>query len=101
MRPLLLLVCAASFALAQEKPFDVETMLKLSRISEPALSPDGKLVAFTVQTVDLEKNSRPKQIYVIPLDGGVPRRAQRHQQRAPAGRDRNGYFVSTRRLGAI
>ena len=73
MRPLLLLVCAASFALAQKKPFDVETMLKLARISEPALSPDGKLVAFTVQTVDLDKNTRPKQIYVVPLEGGVPR----------------------------
>src|SRR5216683_940569 len=73
MRPILLLVCAASFALAQKKPFDVETMLKLSRISEPALSPDGKLVAFTVQTVDLEKNTRPKQIYVVPLEGGIPR----------------------------
>ena len=73
----LFLACAAFAAIsglwAQKRPFDVETMLKISRISEPALSPDGKLVAFTVQTVDLEKNSRPKQIYVIPLDGGVPR----------------------------
>src|ERR1700693_1348983 len=73
MRPILLLVCAASFALAQKRPFDVETMLKLARISEHALSPDGKLIAFTVQTVDLDKNTKPKQIYVIPLEGGVPR----------------------------
>src|ERR1700674_2771826 len=74
---LLLLTCAALAAIsgswAQNRPFDVETMLRISRISEPALSPDGKLVAFTVQTVDLDKNTRPKQIYVVPLEGGVPR----------------------------
>src|SRR5262249_17879448 len=53
--------------------FDVQAMLKLSRISEPQLSPDGKLVAFTVQTVDLDKNTKPKQIYVVSLNGGLPR----------------------------
>jgi dipeptidyl aminopeptidase/acylaminoacyl peptidase len=76
MRPLFL-ACAALAAIsglcAQKRPFDVETMLRVSRISEPALSPDGKLVAFTVQTIDLDKNTRPKQIYVVPLDGGIPR----------------------------
>jgi dipeptidyl aminopeptidase/acylaminoacyl peptidase len=48
-------------------------MLKLARIGEPVLSPDGNQVAFTVQTVDLEKNSKPSQIYVIPAQGGSPR----------------------------
>ena len=73
----LFLTCAALAAIpglwAQNRPFDVETMLRISRISEPALSPDSKLVAFTVQTVDLDKNTKPKQIYVVPLEGGVPR----------------------------
>ncbi len=45
-------------------------MLSLSRVSEPALSPNGKQVAFTVQTVDVEKNTKPKQIYIVPLAGG-------------------------------
>ena len=47
-------------------------MLSLSRVSEPALSPNGKQVAFTVQTVDIEKNIKPKQIYVVPVTGGSP-----------------------------
>ncbi len=47
-------------------------MLNLSRVSEPALSPNGRQVAFTVQTVDLANNSKPKQIYVVPISGGSP-----------------------------
>src|SRR5580692_4516123 len=61
----------------QQQPFDVAAMLQLARISEPALSPDGKLVAFTVQTVDLEQNTKPKQIYVVGLNGGFPRQITR------------------------
>jgi dipeptidyl aminopeptidase/acylaminoacyl peptidase len=58
---------------AQKQPFDVKAMLSLNRINDPALSPDGRSVAFTVQTVDLDKNTKPQQIFVVPLDGGTPR----------------------------
>src|SRR5258707_492382 len=69
------LLCAllASIAWAQKQPFDVAAMLRLVRISEPLLSPDGKLVAFTVQSVDVDKNTKPKNIYVVPVNGGSPR----------------------------
>ena len=59
-------------AFAQKRPFDVETLLRIQRIGEPALSPDGKLVAYTVTTPDLANNTRPKQIYVVPVSGGAP-----------------------------
>lgn len=76
MRFLLALACAAAVSVsvsAQSQPFDVATMLKLARISEPVLSPDGRLVAFTSETVDLDRNIKPKQIYVVGVDGGFPR----------------------------
>ncbi len=63
------LLCATALY-SQKQPFDVEAMLKISRISEPQLSPDGKMVAFTVQTVDLEQNTKPKQIFTVPIEGG-------------------------------
>lgn len=64
---------AASAALfAQRRTFDVQALLSLSRVSEPALSPDGRQVAFTVQTVDVDKNIKPKQIYSVLLNGGSP-----------------------------
>jgi dipeptidyl aminopeptidase/acylaminoacyl peptidase len=65
-----LLTTGALFA--QRRTFDVQMMLSLSRVSEPALSPNGKQVAFSVQTVDFEKNIKPKQIYVVPVTGGSP-----------------------------
>jgi dipeptidyl aminopeptidase/acylaminoacyl peptidase len=67
---LALMVAAA--AAAQRQPFDVQALLKIARIGEPQLSPDGKTVAFTVQSVDLGQNSKPKQIYEVPTAGGAP-----------------------------
>lgn len=69
-----LLLCLSVAPLpAQKLPFDVQGLLKLARIGEPQLSPDGKLVAFTVQSIDLDKNTRPRQIWVVPLEGGKAR----------------------------
>lgn len=71
-RRLALIAFCAVTVLAQKQPFTVEEMLKLNRISEPALSPDGKMVAFTVQTIDTDKNSKPRQIWIVPVSGGTP-----------------------------
>ena len=90
MAPLLrtqgvLLLLAASLA-AQKQPFDVQALLKIARISEPQLSPDGKTVAFTVQTVDVQQNTKPKQIYVVPAERrtATPDHDPRDRQRAAA-----------------
>ena len=75
-------------------------MLKLARISEPVLSPDGTQVAFTVQKVDLDKNAKPSQIYVVPVLGGAPRqlttegRANERPRWSPDSKQI--YFVSNR-----
>jgi len=68
-----LLFLLSGALLAQKAPFDVYAMLRLARISDPQLSPDGKLVAFAVQRIELYNNGRPRQIYLVPLNGGVPR----------------------------
>jgi dipeptidyl aminopeptidase/acylaminoacyl peptidase len=69
------LACAfsGSVLLAQKHPFDADALLAISRIGDPALSPDGRTIAFTVQTVDLDKNTKPQQIYTVGLAGGPPR----------------------------
>jgi len=72
-RFLFVFVAAAVGLAAQKLPFDVNALLKIARISEPALSPDGKTVAFTVQSIDLDKNTKPKQIFIVPVAGGAPR----------------------------
>ncbi|MDX1983871.1 MAG: S9 family peptidase [Bryobacteraceae bacterium] len=62
---------------AKKQPFDVQALMKIGRISEPQISPDGKLVAFTLQTIDLDRNTKPKQIYVVSTEGGSPRQITR------------------------
>src|SRR5437870_2884065 len=68
------LVAIAAGAFAQKPSFDVDALLRLARISDPQISPDGRTVSFTAQTIDVPNNKRPKQIYVVPLAGGTPRR---------------------------
>lgn len=94
-------VLCASLALAQKQPLTVETLLKIARISEPALSPDGKLIAFTVQSPDLDKNAKPEQIYVVSLDGiAAPRQLTRdgtvNERPRWSPDSRQIYFVSNR-----
>lgn len=73
MRATIIACILASGLYAQKQPFDVSAMLRISRISEPQLSPDGNLVAFTVQTIDLGQNTKPKQIWTVPAAGaGAP-----------------------------
>ena len=71
MRRLVVLLLASCVLLvAQRKPFDSNALLSLKRLSDPQLSPDGKWVAFTVQTVDVAANKKPTQIWLVPLEGG-------------------------------
>lgn len=72
-RSLILLLASAAAVVAQKRPFDVNALLELKRISDPQLSPDGQWVAFTVQTVDVPTNKKPQQIWIMPLTGGSPK----------------------------
>lgn len=73
-RVLLLFLLSTAWAYADKAPFTFEAMMKIARIGEAQLSPDGKLVAFSAQTPDLAANTKPSQIYVVPVDGGPARR---------------------------
>jgi dipeptidyl aminopeptidase/acylaminoacyl peptidase len=63
----------ASTLFAQKQPFDVNALLKIARIGDPRISPDGKLVAFTVQNIDMDENRKPTAIWIVPVNGGAPR----------------------------
>jgi len=92
-----LLIFLATALFAQKQPFDASAMMQLARISDPQLSPDGRWVAFGVQTVDLEKNTKPKQIYLVPLEGGTPRKIADSAERPRWSPDsKNIAFVSDR-----
>jgi dipeptidyl aminopeptidase/acylaminoacyl peptidase len=71
MHRALLVLLAATSSFAQKLPFDAQAMLNLARIGDPQVSPDGRLVAYTVQTIDVPNNKRITQIYVTPVAGGA------------------------------
>src|SRR5207249_4255943 len=73
MRRLIYLLAAAALAIAQKRPFDADALMELKRLSDPQVSPNGRQVAFTVQSVDVAANRKPKQIWVVATDGGAPR----------------------------
>ncbi len=95
-----LALLGASVVFAQKQPLTVETMLRIARIGEPALSPNGRMVAFTVQTPDLESNTKPEQIYVVPMDGGAPRQLTQegtlNERPRWSPNSRQIYFISNR-----
>jgi dipeptidyl aminopeptidase/acylaminoacyl peptidase len=76
-REFVALLALAASAFAQKKPFDVDALLSLARISDPQISPDGRMVTFTVQSIDVAANKRPKQIWATALAGGSPRQLTR------------------------
>ena len=96
----LLFFALASLTFAQKRPFDVETLLRIQRIGDSSLSPDGKTVAYTVSTPDLIKNSQNKQIYSVAVSGGTPRLLTRdgasNQRPRWSPDSRQVYFVSNR-----
>jgi dipeptidyl aminopeptidase/acylaminoacyl peptidase len=67
------LLAAGPALFAQKKMLSAPDLWKIARISEPALSPDGKTVAFTVRRFDVDKNSSTRQIFTVPLEGGEPK----------------------------
>lgn len=74
VRILLAAAVALAPAAAQKAPFTAEAMMKLKRISDPSVAPDGSAVAYTVGEADLEKNSIDRQIWISPLAGGPARK---------------------------
>ena len=58
-------------AFSQAKhPFTFEDMMKLKRVGEPEVSPDGKWVIFSVVDVDLAANTKTPHVWIVPTAGG-------------------------------
>jgi len=83
--PVLLLVLA-SLTPAQNRTYTVEDLLKVRRVGDPQVSPDGRRVAFTIGDVDFNANKVVTQIYVTSINGGEPKRLTDGQSSASAPR---------------
>jgi dipeptidyl aminopeptidase/acylaminoacyl peptidase len=74
MRRFLIAACVVAVVFpsaAQKRPFTFEDMMKLKRVEEPAVSPDGRWVLFAEVDVDLKANTKTPHVWVVPLDTHV------------------------------
>src|SRR5688572_16120265 len=55
-------------AAGEKHPFSIDDLLAMQRVSDPQVSPDGRWVAFTLATVDLEANRSRTDVWLVPVD---------------------------------
>src|SRR5215510_7168569 len=75
MKQSITLVCLLVLSLscdvsAQNRTYTVEDLMKVKRVGDPQVSPDGRTVAFTVGDVNFDGNRVVTQIYVVSSAGG-------------------------------
>ncbi|MGH9677501.1 MAG: TolB family protein, partial [Candidatus Acidiferrum sp.] len=98
-RVALLFTCLTLFGLPAmvfaegKRPITIEDMFAFKRVSDPQISPDGKLVAYVVGTVDLAANKSSSSIWLVPTEGSTPRqltnvagKKDRHPRWSPDGK---------------
>ena len=83
VRRLLTIMCAVGAVVAlraQNAPLalpkvapTVDAILSLRRVSSPAISPDGRQVAYLVRDTDWDNDSYETQIWLVDAAGGAPR----------------------------
>jgi dipeptidyl aminopeptidase/acylaminoacyl peptidase len=68
---ILSVTCAAG--LAQEssakRPITFDDLIRMHRVASPTISPDGKWVAYTVSTPDMDANRNAGNIWMVPTAG--------------------------------
>ncbi|MGD0484111.1 MAG: hypothetical protein ABSB58_05570, partial [Gemmatimonadales bacterium] len=67
-------IAAAPVAAQQRRPLDVRTFLSFDKPSEPAISPDGRWVAYTVTTTDVDANRRRQDLFLQGADSAAARK---------------------------
>jgi dipeptidyl aminopeptidase/acylaminoacyl peptidase len=60
---------AAAQATPAKRPLSVDDMAKQREVRDPQLSPDGKWIAYVVGTIDVEKDRRDSDLWMISWDG--------------------------------
>jgi dipeptidyl aminopeptidase/acylaminoacyl peptidase len=56
------------------RPMTFEDMMKMKRLGETAVSPDGKWLAYSVTTLSLEQNTKTAELWLQAIAGGDPQK---------------------------
>jgi dipeptidyl aminopeptidase/acylaminoacyl peptidase len=63
----------ASFAAQAKRAMTIDDVMNMRAVSDPRISPDGRLVAFVVTQADMKTNFRNSDVWIVAADGGEPR----------------------------
>jgi dipeptidyl aminopeptidase/acylaminoacyl peptidase len=102
----LALFCGALAAAPAEaqRPMTVEDLLAVRMVSDPQISADGQMVAFTVTEASLDSNRNISRVWTVPAAGGAARQVTDGpgNDRSPrwAPDSRSLAFISTRSRGS-
>ncbi len=69
---LLCILLAAPAVAQQKRAFTPADWYRVTTLGSPALSPDGRLIAFTVTTVRESQNRRHAEVWIVSTTGGDP-----------------------------
>jgi dipeptidyl aminopeptidase/acylaminoacyl peptidase len=82
-----LVFALASVAFAQEnRRFNIDDLMKVRRVGDPQISPDGRHVAYTIGDVNFDANRVVTHIYVVSLGGGEPKQLTKGDRSATSPR---------------
>ncbi|HEX6088474.1 MAG TPA: S9 family peptidase [Thermoanaerobaculia bacterium] len=65
----LALILTLALSAAAQRPIAYEDLAAMQRIGAPALSPDGKWIAYDLTTTDMEANKRNTAVWLMRADG--------------------------------
>jgi dipeptidyl aminopeptidase/acylaminoacyl peptidase len=68
---LLICACACSLVVAQtaRRPLKLDDLSRFRNVNDPQISPDGKWVAYVVQTTDTKEDRSNSHIWMVGIDG--------------------------------
>lgn len=55
------------------RPITVDDLLAVQGVSDPQLSPDGKLIVYVLSKIDRAANKSASDLWIVPASGGEPR----------------------------
>ena len=62
-------IFVAAGSAQSKRPLSLDDLARLRSVNDPQVSTDGKWVAYTVGTVDTEKDRRDSDIWMVSWDG--------------------------------
>jgi len=68
---LILFLLLPPWTAADARPFDVEDLVSLARVSDPRLSPDGVFVAYALRETDRDNDRGVSTLWLVPTTGST------------------------------